>query len=243
MSEFQKLLDHPEKDKLIGKLTNGESPKDVAQYLKLKYHGNDEAHLRLPTSMLKEFVGKYLSHYKSLSIVLKEEKEGKLDNKVAESLLNNKSWRERVAEYMDDEIDLKQQIQRVAKMLEARLEQVWDKIQENPGNMKGDYIMLKYFDSLTIALEKADKLINERPDKLIQHDITINMVEQHSVAFQETIRELLMELDPETSARFMELLTNKLAKVDNPSAMPRSLEDRRQTVAALVADVEDIDEV
>lgn len=246
MSKFQKLLDHPERDKIIGKLVNGESPKEVAQYLKIKYHKQDETHLRLSGAVLQEFVDKYLSgQYNLLSKVIEDEKKGKLDKKIAESLINCKTWREKMDEFLDTEIDLKKQIQRAAMMIEARLEQVWDKIQENPGSFKGDYILTKHFDSWIAALEKADKLVNERPDKLVQHDITINMVEQHSVAFQEAIRDLLLELDPEISARFMELLTEKLSsfKSEDVVSKPLSIEERKKEVAALMpVDDEDDDD-
>ncbi len=70
--------------------------------------------------------------------------------------------------------------------------------------------MVKYFDLLFQAIEKADKVINERPDQRIEHTYTVQMVEQHSVAFQEAIRDLLLELGPEQSARFMELLNERL---------------------------------
>lgn len=235
MSKFQKLLDHSEKDKIIGKLVNGESPKEVAQYLKLKFHGADEAHLRLTASMLTEFVEQYLSQYNYLAKTIADDKDNsKLDKQIAKSLLENKTWRERMAAYMDQEIDLKKQIKQAALMIESRMEQVFDKIQENPGGFKGDYILIKYFDSWTNVLEKADKLINERPDQLIQHDITINMVEQHSFAFQEAIRALLLELDPEISVRFMELLTEKFSGLKSPLPVTRPMDERRMEVAKLL---------
>ncbi len=242
MADIDKLINHPEKDKIIGKLFSGESPRDVAQYLKLKFHGKDEQHLRLSAVFLKELIDKYFGQYKLLDQIIADEKSGKLNTKLAESLINNKVWQERMQENLDKEIDLKKRIQQMIQAIEARAEQVFDKIQENPGNLKGggDYILLKYFDLLINALEKADKIINERPDKLIQADITINMVEQHSVAFQEAIRELLMELDPEISARFMDLLTRKLAKLRDGTAV--SVDTQLEEVDKLLpAEFEEID--
>ena len=241
MSKFKKLTEHVERDKIIGKLVNGEPPADVATYLKLKYHGDDEAHLRLPASALQEFVDQYLGQYKFLNQVLEEEKTGKLDKKLAESLLNNKVWKERAAEYMDKEINLKKMIQAMIIIVQARAEQVFDKIQENPGSFKGDYVLIKYFDAIFNAIEKADKVINERPDTLIQTNISIQMVEQHSVAFQEAIRELLLELDPEISARFMDLLTSKLSKL-KPEGLPapRSVDERLQAVSKITEEFEEL---
>lgn len=242
MTDIDKLINHPEKDKIIGKLFSGESPREVAQYLKIKFHGKDEQHLRLSGAFLKEIVDKYFSQYKMLDQIIADEKSGKLNSKLAESLINNKVWQERMHENLDKEIDLKKRIQQMIFAIEARAEQVFDKIQENPGNFKGggDYILLKYFDLLINALEKADKIINERPDKLIQADITINMVEQHSVVFQEAIREVLLELDPEISAMFMDAVTRKLAKLRETGAVPieRHMDDLEKL---LPADFEDLE--
>jgi hypothetical protein len=235
MSDFKKILAHPEKDKIIGKLVNGESAKDVAQYLKLKYNDKDSSHLRLSAALLEEFIDKYLDQYKFLNKIVDDEKSGKTDKIVYESLLNNKAWKDRIAGLVDDELDLKKKIREMLVRVEVRAEQVFDKIQENPGNFKGDYVLLKYFEAITQMMNAADKIVNERPDKLIQHNISIQMVEQHSVAFQEAIRELLVELDPEISARFMELLTRKLSKLKSDDVLTSP---QQRTIEARTADFE-----
>ena len=55
-------------------------------------------------------------------------------------------------------------IDRVRSAWEANqrhYEQIFDKIQENPGSTKLDYVMTKYFELSTMLLEKADKIINK----------------------------------------------------------------------------------
>jgi len=222
MADFSKILSHPEKEKLITKLVQGETPKDVAQYLKIKYHQKEETHLRLSANLLQEFIDKYFNQYQFLDKLVADEKANKTDKLVYESLLNNKAWKNRIADFADEEIDFKKKVQQLVVIISARAEQVFDKIQQNPEGTKGDYALIKWLELLMNALEKADKLVNERPDKIIQHDISVTMVEQHSVLFQETIRELLLELSPEVSARFMDILTTKLnqLKPENVS-MPR----------------------
>lgn len=231
MADVSKLINHPERDKIMGKLVMGESPRDVAQYLKLKFHEKDEQHLRLSAKFLKDLVDNFDEHFTSLKQQIKNEHSGKLSTKLAESLMNNKAWRERMDEEIEKEIDLKKRIQQMIHAIEARAEQVFDKIQENPGMMKGDYVLIKYFDLLINALEKADKIINERPDKLIQADITINMVEQQSFVMQEAIRMLLLELDPEISARFMEIL-QKLPKRMNVAGLDEQIDQVNKLIPA-----------
>lgn len=230
MAQFEKLLQHPERDKLVAKLISGDTPKQISEYLKIKYNKPEDKNNRLSASLLEEFRDKYINQQEFLAKIIEEERQGKLDKKIAESLLNNKAWKDRLAQLADDQIDLKKKILDVLHVLEVRAEQVFDKIQENPGNFKGDYVLLKYFDLLGQLIEKADKVINERPDQTIQHNISIQMVEQHSVAFQEAIRELLTELDPDISARFLDLLTKKMSQLKSSADFGLSMPQKPQSI-------------
>jgi len=215
----KKILNHVEKDKIIGKLINGESPTKVSEYLKVKFHEKDQAHLRLSQGALSEFRDKYLSQYKSLDQILQNDNAKGLKKKVAESLLENKTWRERQLQEVDNEIDLKKQIITILNMLQSRAEQIFDRIQEDPRVTKHDYVLIKYFDSLFAAIEKTDKLINDKPDQVVQHNVTVQMVEQHSYAFQDAIREFMAEVDPDMASRLMDLMTKHLGKLQDPDAV------------------------
>lgn len=241
MSEtnFQRLLEHIEKDKIISKLVSGETPKQVSEYLKIKYHQPDEKTLRLSADLLQEFVDKYLNQYNFLNKIISDEKNGKIDKAVAKSLLENKTWKDRIAQLADDEIDFRKKISQVLVMVEARAEQIFDKIQENPRVTRDDYVLIKYFENLCQLIEKADKLANNKPDQLIQHNVTVQMVEQHSVIFQEAIRAVLKEMDPEISARFMELLSQKLNTLHGAThgvadSRPLTLEQKKELAESIL---------
>lgn len=229
MADIKKLLDHPEKQVIISKLASGESPKAVSQYLRNKYTKPDENHLRLPVPLLKEFIDTYGDHYGFVKRIIKDDQDGKLDKQISESLLNNKEWKERMAEVVDEEIDFRLKWRQLVHMLEARLEQVFDKVQENPGSTKSDYVMGKYFELWQVALEKADKMINDRPDVKIEHSYTIQMVEQQSVAFQEAIRRVLAKMDPALSNLFIEMLNEELRTLKPDDApVKRLASDKKQ---------------
>ena len=51
-------------------------------------------------------------------------------------------------------------VNQVLTMVEARAEQIFDKIQENPRVTRDDYVLIKYFENLCQLIEKADKLVN-----------------------------------------------------------------------------------
>lgn len=216
MSDFLKILEHPEKDKIIGKLVSGESVAKVSEYLKIKYVEKDESHLRISSKILKEFADKYLDQYEFLDKMIEDEKNNKLDKKISESIINNKTWQERLADTVDKEIDLKNKIIQILKMLEIRAEQVFDQIQQKPDNFKGDYVLLKYFELLFTAIEKCDKIVNEKPDQVIQNNINIKVVEQHSAILQDAIRDTLREMDPHASALFLDKLNERLMVLEKP---------------------------
>jgi hypothetical protein len=222
MADLKKLLDHPEKQGIITRLVSGETPKAVAAYLKTKYSKPDENHLRLPATTMKEFIDTYGDHYGFIKKIVKDDRDGKLDKQVSESLLANKDWKDYLEEVRDEDIDFRRKWMNLIKMLEVRLEQVFDKIQENPGNTKPDYVMEKYINTWMQVLEKADKMINERPDVRIEHSYTVQMVEQQTVAFQEAIRRVLERFEPELAAKFVEMLHEELAALkpefENPAA-------------------------
>lgn len=245
-----KILDHPEKDKIIGKLINGDDPKEVANYLKLKYPDDSQSNLRISANILSEFQDKYLKQYDSLTKILSDEKNDILNHKIAESLLNNKTWKERIAENEDVEIDLKKTILQTLCMIKARSEQVFDKIQENPDSTKADYVLINYFKILNESIDKADKLLNNRPDKLIQQNITIQMVEQHSAVFQEAIKDILSEFAPDLVPKFLDLLSERMMQLnekDYPGSVKKEksisekLEEARMLHASYDEDTADTD--
>jgi hypothetical protein len=220
MVDLKKLVEHPEKQEIISKLINGESPKTVSNYLKDKYPKPDEGHLRIPATMLQQFLDNYADHHAYVKKVVENEYDTKLDKKIAASLLDNKEWRERLQNVADEEIDFKIRLRNVLKILEARAEQIFDLIQSNPESTKADYVFTKYMELLMQVIEKGDKLENDRPDIRIEHSYTVQMVEQQSVALQQAIRKVLEKMGPEFSSMFMEYLNEELSKMSGADIDP-----------------------
>jgi hypothetical protein len=221
MADFKKILDHPEKQRIISKLVSGEKPTDVAQYLRLKYNKDDESHLRLPVALLKEFIDTYGDHHGFLTKIIKDKENGKLDGKIAKSLLENKDWNARLVEFADQTIDVKKRAAQILNLIESRAEQVFDKIQQNPESVKSDYVMIKYFEIIMQMIEKLDKIVNERPDMRIEHTYTVQMVEDYSAIFQEAIRETLQDMSPEHTTKFLDVLQHKLEGMNNPDKVKK----------------------
>jgi hypothetical protein len=231
MSDFSKIVDHPEKTTIITKLVSAESPKLIAKYLKDKYSKPDEAHLRVPATLLQEFLDTYADHYGYVKKIVSGNADSKLDKKIAESLLDNKAWKERILDSAEKEFNYVDKIHNVLTILETRAEQIFDLIQSDPENTRTDYVFTKYMEMLMLVIEKADKLKNDRPDVRIEHSYTIQMVEQHSVAFQEAIKRVLARLGPEYTTVFMDILNEEMSKMKPEDMVPKPLSIENETKA------------
>jgi hypothetical protein len=246
MADFTKIIDHPEKTTIISKLVSGESPKAVSKYLKDKYPKPDEAHLRVPATTLQEFLDTYASHHGYVKKIVQRDTDSKLDKKIAESLLDTAPWKERVLAGVDKEINYLNKLDNVLTILETRAEQIFDLIQSDPENTRTDYVFTKYMELLMLAIEKGDKIKNDRPDVRIEHTYTVQMVEQQSVAFQEAIRRVLERLGPEYSSIFMDLLKEEMQKMNpknlDPTPTPRDIEREKKSLNQLDAQVREFDE-
>ncbi len=241
MVDFSQLVSHPKYHEIVDKLLHGSDPKDVVNWLKLAYPEKDQAHLRLSIKLLQDFVKSGLLDYKQqLAQDLALVKTGDLDNlnkKIADSLLNNKTYKERLLESADAEIDIREILRGTIIALKARLEQVFDVIQEDPSNInsKQEYILINLADKVGLIVEKYDKIINQAPDVIIQHNINNQeLVDQKLSLFQEALRETLAELDAEASLLFLEKWTEKLNKFQPPKeVIPLSSEKRLEEAKIL----------
>lgn len=212
-TDFTKIATHPEIKTIISKLVSGESPKLVSNYLKDKYPKPDEGHLRIPATQLQEFLDSYADHNGYVKKIVQRDTDSKLDKKIAESLLDTAPWKERVLEGVEKEINYIDKLNAVVTILEKRAEQLFDLIQSDPENTRTDYVFTKYMEQLMIAIEKADKIKNDKPDVRVEHTYTVQMVEQQTVAFQEAIRRVLERMGPEYTSIFMDMLAEEMNKL------------------------------
>jgi hypothetical protein len=212
-TDFTKIATHPEIKTIISKLVSGESSKLVSNYLKDKYPKPDEGHLRIPATQLQEFLDSYADHNGYVKKIVQRDTDSKLDKKIAESLMDTAPWKERVLEGVEKEINYIDKLNAVVTILEKRAEQLFDLIQSDPENTRTDYVFTKYMEQLMIAIEKADKIKNDKPDIRVEHTYTLQMVEQQTVAFQEAIGRVLERMGPEYTSIFMDILAEEMNKL------------------------------
>lgn len=229
--DFSIILLHPNSEDIASKLITGTSPKDISQWLRLKYPDKEQKHLHISAKLLEEYanahIGNLLEVIQKDVATLKSEPSPQMDKAISASLLSNKTYRERLMQLADQEVDIKHMIKDLVLMIRDRIEQVFDKIQENPSNVgKNDYVLVKYFETLSNAIEKFDKIHNNAPDQIIQHNVTIQTADKYRVVFQEAIRKTLAYMDSEASIFFIETLSKEMQKLEMPIDLQPTPESR-----------------
>lgn len=239
MSDFSNITDHPDFQDIVSKIVVGDSPKSISTWLKTKYSTNDNKHLQISAKDIQDFADKHadLEAVIRRDIVAVQSSDGEGDLKISSAMLNNKTYRDRLLEIADKKIDVSNLVNELVYMCKVRMEQVFDRIQENPAMTKTDYVLLKYFEILINSVEKLDKINNNRPDQIIQHNISIQAIEQNTAYFQEAVRETLAEIDTEAALLFVDKLTQKmkLANADKmiENSIPVTVDAQLDEVRAL----------
>lgn len=214
--DYSAILLHPDKEEIISKLMTGVSHKNIADWLKLQYPNKDQSHLRIGASLLKDFADNSLDLFNQLrNDIVAVKNNTAVSKSMLESVRNNKTYKERLNELADTEIDIKRVITETIVLMRARIEQMYDIVQSNPENLKPDYALMKWFEVLLNATEKYHKVYNEAPT-VVNQNITVNMVEQHTAILQEAIRDTMAEIDPNIAFLFMDKLNERLAKIQAP---------------------------
>src|SRR5690606_28394404 len=112
-------------------------------------------------------------------------------------------------------------------LIQARIEQFFDRIQENPSILKNDYALIKYFELMLNYVEKYDKIVNKSPDQIVQHNITVQVLDKYVAVLQNCIRDTLSKIDAEAAFLFMEVFTEELSKLELPEEAKALSQDKR----------------
>lgn len=238
--QWQRILHHIDREEIISKLAADNTPEDIHYWLEAKYSLASESKLVISVKTLKAFKDNYLDFYKTLKEDFGQVKTALANNTSIDDLdLAVKSspvYKDAMMTALSQEINLKETIARLCVAVETRLAQIYDIIQEeaqyDPRNIntKLDRVLQGYIEIFTPLLEKANKIINEAPDQVVQHNITVQHIDQHIAIFYEAIRQTLAQMDMPSSMLFMELFNEKLNALKDPTLSPP---DRMNEVKAL----------
>lgn len=218
---YKKILEHPDKEEIIAKLVCGIPAKDVHDWLKAKYTNVNETKFVIGDKVIKSFQDNYLDIYNDIyndlaktktAVALSEEDSLEL------AVQNNPAYKSIMIKTATDELDIRQTVKGLARAIETRLAQVFDQIEEDPRNINTriDRLLIDYAELFGNILEKYYKFTEAPANQIVNNNITLQVVDQHISVFHDVIKEVLSQMDLETSLYFMEVFTEKMNKLKIP---------------------------
>ena len=214
---LKKILDHPDKDEIISKLVIGISSQDIYEWLKAKYTNVSEAKFVVAEKSIKSFQDNYLDIYTVIQEDMSKSKTAlasSTEDQLVLSIQHNPTYKNKMLELAGKELDIRQIVTNLCVAIESRLAQVFDAIQEDPANIntRVDRLLIDYAEVLGNILEKYYKFTEVPVNQTVQHNVTLQVVDQHISVFHDVIREVLSQMDLETSLYFIEVFNDLCAK-------------------------------
>lgn len=238
MSQFSKILNHADRDQIISKLSTGETSREVAAWLKDKYAVNKANQIGATT--LDEFRRKYLNLHgtilEDIKFKLKDQAKEELETKIIDTIKRNKTYEEKLTELVEDQIDWRKRLLQFLNVIETRFAQLYDKTQSNPDNYKPDYVMIQWMTTILKMVEDIRK-VEGAPDQVIQHNVTVQAIDDQAAVFQQAIQKTIAELDLNTASILIDKLNANIEKLKhNKAALIYSDKDRNK-ITALAAKI------
>lgn len=235
---IKKILDHPNKDELISKLIEGSDPKELHNWLQEKYISESEKRFVLSEDLLSDFKDKHLDFYLTIrnDVLATKEADKSIDKALDISLKRNKKYKERLVDLATKEVDVKQLIKNLVNKIELRVDQVFDKIQESDDydDFRNDNTLIKWCTLLMETIDRCNKIVNEAPDQVVQHQHTIQLADQQIAIIIDTIKDILSQIDYESSLYFMEQYNARIGALKAPEEFKPSSTEVRLAEAKLL---------
>lgn len=236
---LKKILEHPDKDEIISKLLFGTSPIVIHNWLSAKYTNVSEVKFVIAEKSISSFQDNYLDIYNFIQEDLSKTRSAvmtKTEDNLQLTIQNLPAYKEIMVQTANEELDIRKIIKGLCTAIETRLAQVFDQIQEDPRNIntRVDRLLIEYTEVLGNILEKYYKFTEVPVNNTVQHNVTLQVVDQHISVFHDIMREVLSQMDLEASLYFMEVFNEKMSKLKAPEKETGSGSDLRLAEAKLL---------
>ena len=238
---FNKILTHPSRTKIIRMLTKGMGVREVAKIIREMHPDNKKLHLT-PTTLQKfrkEKLDLDAEAIKEIKEAESDKREVRDEKKENTQLKGMPIYKEKLQEALDLHIDIRQQLANLSVLINARIENIFNRAQLGGVSTNEEQNLQKYFATYITVLEKWAKYIDKIADQTIETNVNITVIEDQMAVIRECIRETLMEIDPEMAVRFFSKLERKLSTLSYRT-QNTSFGEMHQNVKVLSANVEEI---
>ena len=208
---MSKVLRHPDKESIIKRLLSGDSVKEVERWLKTKYPRTKRLHISYMT--LQKFRSENLD---LRGDVLEEVKNRRsdADKDAIESeakmiIASSSAYQDKISEIADAELDVTRRLLEMDKLINSRIKYYYNLLSDG-GTIKEDKIFLEYVNTMKGIMQDWKKYIEGVADKKIEHNINVNVVNEHASALKMAVLDVLSELNPELIPIFVNKLNIKM---------------------------------
>ena len=211
-----KVLKHPNKDAIIEKLVSGESTREVESWLKEKYPNKKSYHISYMT--LQKFRKDNLNIKGDVLEDIKNKRQEivseEAEREKASMLLSSKSYRDKIKEIANTELDVTRRLLELDAIIETRIEYYYNVLQSG-GSFKDDKLFLEYINTMRSLMQDWKKYIEGFTDKRIENNnINVTIVNQQVSILKNVIMDTLSEIDPVYTNLFLDKLSNRLDSVE-----------------------------
>ena len=209
-----KVLRHPEKEQIITKLTNGESLKEVEGWLKKKHPSSKR--LQVSYMTLQKFRKEFLNLEGDVLDQIKEARgNSRKDSREFEQrtmVIASDAYKKKLDEIVSNELDVTRKMLEMEKLISSRLEFYYNML-SNGGTLKEEKMFLELLNSQRALMGDWKKYVEGVPDKTIEHNININVVNEQLGVLKSIVYEVLQELDPDIIPLFVEKVNARLGGI------------------------------
>lgn len=209
----QKILVHPDKEQIIKWMTEGMSIREIKYRLDQKYFKRKRLRLSIPT--LNNFRKFDLKLDKKVLDDIRMAKEDTEREKEVETRLSNSvTYKDKINEIADTHLDVARKIVQLDQIIETRLEYWYNALTKGEASPStADKEMRQYMDRQMVLLQQYKKFVEGVADKTVEHNVNITVLNDQLDMIKGVIKDVLRELDSETSIKFMDMFNKKLNSI------------------------------
>lgn len=225
MPRKPKILTHPDKEQIIKWMTEGVPIREIEYRINKKYWNRKELKVSVPT--LQNFRKENLKLDKKVIQDIRESKSTetreKLEADRITALQETSAYQDKINAIADTHLDVAKKILQLDSIIESRMEYWYNAIKTGDANPdKADKEMRQYMDRQMLLLQQYKKFVEGMADKTIDYNVNITVLNDQIEMIKNVIKDVLRELDPETSIAFMDKFNKKLNEISyTPSAQEK----------------------
>lgn len=224
---MSKVLNHPDREEIIRRLTEGESVRKIVAWLAEKYP--NAKHLRLTNPTVQSFrkenlklEGKVLQDIQEKRVVVQRVVK---EQQIQAALESTNAYQDKINEIADSHLDVAKRILQLDAIIGNRMEYWFNAISKGDATpQQADKEMRQYMDRQILLLQQYKKFVEGIADHTVEHTINIKIFNDQIVIFRDIIRDILSDLEPEKAIRFMDMVNRRLSNVAYNPVRPEAVD-------------------